>query len=136
MFPFVTGEKLYFASDGHLGLGGLDVFESELTPKGIGAPVNLGKPLNSNKDDFAYIVKEHTKRGYFSSNREGGKGDDDIYSFQRLDEPCKQTVKGSVIRKANAQPIVDVNVELFALDGTSLGKTKTDPYGAFTFDME
>ncbi|UII77235.1 OmpA family protein [Flagellimonas sp. HMM57] len=136
MFPFVTGEKLYFASDGHLGLGGLDVFESELTSKGFGAPVNLGKPLNSNKDDFAYIVKEHTKRGYFSSNRDGGKGDDDIYSFQRLEDPCEQTVKGSVIRKANAQPIVDVDVELFTTEGKSLGKTKTDPYGAFSFDLK
>ncbi|KQC30277.1 OmpA family protein [Flagellimonas eckloniae] len=135
MFPYVTDEKLYFASDGHLGLGGLDVFESELGRNGFGTPNNLGKPLNSNRDDFAYIVNEASDRGYFSSNREGGKGDDDIYSFQRLEEACEQTVKGSVIRKANAQPIVNVNVELFSVDGTSLGKTATDPYGAFSFDV-
>lgn len=134
MFPYVTAEKLYFASDGHLGLGGLDVFESEISSNGFGTPNNLGKPLNSNRDDFAYIVNETTQRGYFSSNREGGKGDDDIYSFQRLEESCEQTVKGSVIRKANAQPIVNVEVELFALDGTSLGSTRTDPYGAFEFE--
>ncbi|WP_165819328.1 OmpA family protein [Flagellimonas aquimarina] len=135
MFPYITEEKLYFASDGHLGLGGLDIFESEIGRDGFGAPNNLGRPLNSNRDDFAYIVNESSDRGYFSSNREGGKGDDDIYSFQRLEEACEQTVKGSVIRKANAQPIVNVNVELLLADGTSIGKTITDPYGAFNFDI-
>ena len=134
MFPFITDKKLYFASDGHLGLGGLDVFESELSAAGFGNPINLGKPLNSNRDDFGYIVNETTQRGYFSSNREGGKGDDDIYSFQRLEETCEQTVKGSVIRKSNAQPTVNVVVELIAADGTSVGKTATDPYGAFVFE--
>nr|WP_299070836.1 OmpA family protein [uncultured Allomuricauda sp.] len=133
MFPYVTEEKLYFASDGHLGLGGLDVFESELGKNGFGEPNNLGKPLNSNRDDFAYIVNETSQRGYFSSNREGGKGDDDIYSFQRMEETCEQMVKGSVIRKANTQPMVNVNVELLSSDGVSLGRTVTDTYGAFNF---
>lgn len=133
MFPYVTEEKLYFASDGHLGLGGLDVFESELGKNGFGLPNNLGKPLNSNRDDFAYIVNEASQRGYFSSNREGGKGDDDIYSFQRMEETCEQMVKGNVIRKANTQPMVNVNVELLTSDGVSLGRTVTDPYGAFNF---
>ncbi len=133
MFPFITEEKLYFASDGHLGLGGLDVFESELGRDGFGTPNNLGNPLNSNRDDFAYIVNEATQRGYFSSNREGGKGDDDIYSFQRMEEACEQTVEGSVIRKANAQPMVNVVVELVSAGGASLERTATDPYGAFSF---
>ncbi|RDY60170.1 OmpA family protein [Flagellimonas nanhaiensis] len=135
MFPFVTEEKLYFASDGHLGFGGLDVFESEFGNDGFGLPNNLGKPLNSNKDDFAYIVNESTQRGYFSSNRAGGKGDDDIYSFRRMEETCEQTVKGSIVRTANAQPIVNVEVALCAEDGTPLANTVTDPYGAFHFDM-
>ncbi len=135
MFPFVTEEKFYFASDGHLGLGGLDVFESELENGTFQNPKNLGQPLNSNRDDFGFIVKEKTNRGYFSSNRKGGKGDDDIYSFQRLEEKCTQTVKGSVVRKSNAQPVVNTQVELFSPDGTSLGRTVTDPYGAFTFDV-
>ncbi len=135
MFPYVTEEKIYFASDGHLGLGGLDVFESDMGKEGFGEPNNLGMPLNSNLDDFAYIVNEKTQRGYFSSNRDGGKGDDDIYSFQRLEEACKQTVKGSVVRSANAQPIVNVDVELLTSDGTSLGTTRTDPYGAFGFEI-
>nr|WP_299382803.1 OmpA family protein [Allomuricauda sp.] len=134
MFPYVTGEKIYFASDGHVGLGGLDIFESEISNTGFSTPKNLGVPVNSNRDDFGYIVKESTQRGYFSSNREGGKGDDDIYSFQRMEETCEQTVKGSVIRKSNAQPIVNVVVELMDAEGNSLGRTATDPYGAFEFE--
>ncbi len=80
-------------------------------------------------------MREATNRGYFSSNREGGKGDDDIYSFQRMEETCSQTVQGSVVRKSNVQPLVNVAVELLTKDGTSLGKTLTDPYGAFVFDV-
>ena len=132
----ILKEKMYFASDGHLGLGGLDVFETDLSADGFGPVMNLGSPLNSKKDDFAYIVKESANRGYFSSSRDGGKGDDDVYSFQRLEEPCIQTVKGTVVRKANAQPIVDVNVSLYDSEGELLGNTVTDPYGAFRFDME
>ncbi|PRX57431.1 OmpA family protein [Flagellimonas meridianipacifica] len=135
MFPFVTEEKIYFASDGHLGLGGLDVFESEVKNQTFQDPINLGQPINSNRDDFAFIVREKTNRGYFSSNRKGGKGDDDIYSFQRLEEICSQTVKGSVVRKSNAQPVVNTQVELFTSDGTLLGNTTTDPYGAFSFEV-
>lgn len=134
MFPYITEEKLYFASNGHVGLGGLDVFESELTASGFGEPNNLGVPINSNRDDFGYIVNEHTQRGYFSSNREGGKGDDDIYSFQRMEETCEQTVKGSIIRKSNAQPMVNVVVELLDTEGNSVERTASDPYGAFAFE--
>ncbi|MFS4448985.1 OmpA family protein [Maribacter sp. 2307UL18-2] len=132
MFPFLTKNKLYFSSDGHLGLGGLDVFESEIEPE-FSEPVNLAKPLNSNKDDFAYIVNEDTRRGYVSSNREGGVGDDDIYSFERLEEKCGQTVKGTVLRKSNDQSISNVSVQLFDEKGTLLVETETDAFGAFDF---
>ncbi len=132
MFPFLTKEKIYFSSDGHLGLGGLDVFESKLVDT-FKEPVNLGKPLNSNKDDFAYIVDERTRRGYVSSNREGGVGDDDIYSFERVEEKCEQTVKGTVTRKANAMAIVDVKVSLLNNAGDIIEETTTDAYGAFSF---
>ena len=85
MFPFFHEQQktLFFASNGHLGLGGLDVF---LAPEvgGYNTIVNAGFPLNSKADDFALIVDEKMKNGYFSSNRETGKGDDDIYSFQFL----------------------------------------------------
>ena len=85
MFPFINNEKIYFSSDGHVGLGGLDVFEAAFDEEGGFLEVkNLGKPINSNKDDFSYIVNEQNQKGFFASNRKGGKGDDDLYSFKRL----------------------------------------------------
>lgn len=134
MFPYATEEKLYFASDGHLGLGGLDVFESEITDT-LSHAVNLGPVLNSRYDDFAFIVDEESNRGYFSSNREGGTGDDDIYSFLRLEPKCEQAVRGTVLRKVNDQAVVNAQVLLQANDGTTLAKGNTDAYGVFAFDL-
>jgi len=80
MFPFISNEVLYFSSDGHYGLGGLDVFASAIIKNNkFSQPTNLGKPINSNRDDFAFIIENAGKTGYISSNRTGGKGDDDIY---------------------------------------------------------
>jgi len=134
MFPFVTEDKLYFASDGHLGLGGLDIFESEITDD-LTKPKNLGPILNSRKDDFGFIVNEQNNRGYFSSNRDGGTGDDDIYSFQRLLPNCEQTVQGTVLRKANDQAVVNASVQLKDINGILLATTTTDAYGVFKFDV-
>ncbi len=133
MFPFVTKEKLYFASDGHLGFGGLDVFESKHgdTPS---VPFNLGPVLNSRFDDFSFIINEQTNRGYFSSNREGGSGDDDIYSFHRLEQKCGETVKGTVAQKTNNKAITDAQVQLINPDGSILAKSTTDTHGSFSFD--
>lgn len=89
MFPFADGNgNLYFSSDGHEGLGGLDVFFAELKNgiayKGV---ANLGYPVNSEKDDFGFITDKNRLSGYVSSNRKKGVSDDDIYSFRRI---CKQ----------------------------------------------
>ena len=87
IFPFIHQDgTLYFASNGLPGIGGLDVFSTTEISSNIEntnwtAPVNLGKPINTNKDDFSLIVDISGTRGYFTSNREGGKGMDDIYSF-------------------------------------------------------
>ena len=91
MFPFVSFEgNLIFASDGHLGLGGLDLF---ITDTSFTKLVNMGVPLNTNADDFGFIIDDQMMKGYFSSNREGGKGDDDIYSIELL----KPFVWGKII---------------------------------------
>lgn len=85
MFPFINEEKFYFSSNGHTGIGGLDIYEAVLNEEnGFSGVKNLGKPINSNKDDFSYIVNEETREGFFASNRDGGKGFDDIYSFKHL----------------------------------------------------
>jgi outer membrane protein OmpA-like peptidoglycan-associated protein/tetratricopeptide (TPR) repeat protein len=84
MFPFMANDgTLYFASNGHLGLGGLDVFSSTPIKDGWTTPENLGFPINTNNDDFGYIIDKENKNGYFVSNRPGGQGDDDIYKFVR-----------------------------------------------------
>lgn len=112
MFPFVTENKIYFASDGHLGYGGLDVFEATISENTFSKPSNLGRPLNSMADDFAYIVNETTQQGYVSSNRVGGAGDDDIYSFQR-DKKCVQSIQGAVVNIVNGTPEANANVKLY-----------------------
>lgn len=80
MFPFVDENNLYFSSNGHLGLGLLDVFKVDLKSDNL-VPVNMGKPINSNYDDFAFVYNEEINKGFLSSNRPGGVGDDDIYTF-------------------------------------------------------
>jgi tetratricopeptide (TPR) repeat protein len=93
MFPFADKKgNLYFSSDGHAGLGDLDIFFIQmngLTPKG--RVINLGTPINSSKDDFGIVTDAFRKAGYFSSNRKRGGADDDIYKFDReceLNEGC------------------------------------------------
>ncbi|MFZ4548204.1 MAG: hypothetical protein ACOYN4_12245 [Bacteroidales bacterium] len=86
MFPFLQETKnvFAFASNGRYGIGGLDVFFSDVTNFGFGPAYNAGVPLNTQYDDYAAIVDETMKKGYFSSNRTGGSGGDDIYSFDLL----------------------------------------------------
>lgn len=133
MFPFVNGESLFFASDGHVGFGGLDIFESALDIDGkqFKEPVNMGLPVNSNFDDFAYIVDEAYK-GYFSSNRNGGKGDDDIYYFIGHPKKCEQVVTGRVIDKLSKIPIYEATVTFYGEDNTVITKTYTNENGFFS----
>lgn len=81
-FPFSAADgKLYFASDGHGGKGGLDVFYISRDSQDFTKPENIGTPFNSEKDDFGFIINATNSLGYFASARLGGKGGDDIYSF-------------------------------------------------------
>ncbi|MGC9330338.1 MAG: OmpA family protein [Bacteroidales bacterium] len=95
-FPTIRSDgTLYFASDGHIGMGGLDIFEAKPDGKGgFEEPVNLRPPINSQADDFKIIFKGEQNVGYFSSNRPGGKGMDDIYQFYM--PPLDISVRGVV----------------------------------------
>jgi outer membrane protein OmpA-like peptidoglycan-associated protein len=99
MFPFVDrNNNLYFASNGHIGFGGLDIFKSEFFENSFSKVENLGKPINSKKDDFSFSLSSVKRIGFFSSNRAGGKGDDDVYSFviKKEEVICNQIVEGVV----------------------------------------
>ena len=103
MFPFYhEGEqKLFFSSDGQYGLGGLDVFVSPSDNGEFKLIKNLGFPINSSRDDFSFTIDQEMSTGYLSSNREGGKGDDDLYSFVMnkpsvFDEMIKEELLDSV----------------------------------------
>ncbi len=139
MFPYVTDEALYFASDGHLGLGGLDVFKSKIEDEQFKMPFNLGAPLNSKLDDFSFIIKEDKNRGFVASNRLSGKGDDDIYSFVRIpleeepEEICEQLVRGFVSNEITGERISNVTVTLFNEKGEQLETTTTSVNGAYQF---
>jgi outer membrane protein OmpA-like peptidoglycan-associated protein len=138
MFPFFTGSRLYFSSDGHTGLGGLDVFQADFDEIEGGFPEikNMGKPINSSKDDFSFIVNEETQKGYFASNRDGGKGDDDLYSFQRLlpEEVNENAIAGIITDKITGETIPDAMVELLDENNLKLKEVISEQDGGFVFE--
>ena len=133
MFPFVSAENLlYFSSNGHIGLGSLDVFESKITEKGYQLPENLGTPINSPKDDFSFILNKEKEIGYLSSNREGGKGDDDVYSFV-IHTKCESFLEGFVYDKHTQEIIVGANIHLIDTLGKIIERRTSDALGFFSF---
>jgi tetratricopeptide (TPR) repeat protein len=116
-FPFVSSENiLYFSSDGHPGLGGLDIFATKIDYDDYSKSVlNVGEPVNSKKDDFSYIINEETKKGYFASNRSEGMGADDIYGFletRPLNFECLQPITGTVRDKISNEVLVGATVKV------------------------
>ncbi|MBC8766938.1 OmpA family protein [Arenibacter sp. BSSL-BM3] len=136
MFPFINDKKLYFASNGHVGLGGLDVYEVAYDEEGFKEVVNMGQPINSNKDDFSYIVNEEDQKGYFASNRRGGKGDDDIYSFERLvlEEVVKNAISGVVTELITGDLMPKALVTLLDENNIKLKEMVTEDDGSFVFE--
>ena len=131
MFPYITDQALYFSSDGFLGLGGLDVFESRINEGVFDAPANLGAPLNSNRDDFGYIVNEAANKGFVCSNRKTGKGDDDIYSFERS---CNQAINGYVFDAISNSRIAGAMVTLKNANGIKVAETVSKLDGKYDFN--
>jgi outer membrane protein OmpA-like peptidoglycan-associated protein len=135
-FPFVSNKNiLYFSSDGHLGLGGLDVFKIEMNTLNEGSTgvQNLGKPINSPKDDFGYIINETSGKGYISSNREGGKGDDDIYSFVK--PLCFKNITGTVVNKKTQEALSNSDVFVYDANRNLLKSLKSNDSGQFLFEL-
>jgi outer membrane protein OmpA-like peptidoglycan-associated protein len=136
MFPFVNDKKLYFASNGHVGLGGLDVYEVAYDGEGFKEVTNMGQPINSNMDDFSYIVDEGNQKGYFASNRRGGKGNDDIYSFEKLqlEEVVKNAISGVVTELITGDAMPKALVTLLDGNNIKLKEMVTENDGSFVFE--
>jgi peptidoglycan-associated lipoprotein len=144
VFPSISddGKRLYFSSDYHPGLGGLDMFVGEIGPDGkISKPVeNLKFPVNSSYDDFGIVFEGKKQRGYFTSNREGGRGDDDIWSFSL--PPLNFNVKGNVFSEGDpntgrgkGETVEAVKVKVVGSDG-SITETATGKDGAYNFKLK
>lgn len=138
-FPFVSAEnELYFATDGHPGLGGLDIFVSKLDQYGnYGTPINLGTPVNSPTDDFAFSINTQDGTGFFSSYRVGGKGSDDIYKFKEHKKlVCNQILEGIVADDETGSILGNTEVILLDKHFQELKRTISDEGGYYTFDVE
>ena len=137
-FPFVNEKELYFASDGHLGLGGLDIFVAKINENGsFGTVKNIGSPLNSSKDDFGFFMNSETRTGYFTSNRNGGKGNDDIYQFKEIKKlDCEQQLVGIVTDFNTKISIATAKVTLSNAQFQVIKIIYSDENGQFKFDVE
>jgi peptidoglycan-associated lipoprotein len=136
MYPFSHKDgTLYFSSNSHPGMGGLDIFSATLKGKEYTNITNLKYPINSAADDFAIIFEGEAERGYLSSDREGGKGKTDIYSFYL--PPLEFTLKGKIIDLDKKTDLAGVLVELVPCDGSSAAlKVTTDATGSYMFDKK
>lgn len=134
-FPFISDyDVLYFSSIGHEGFGGLDVFRSNLVNGQFDKPVNLGSSINSNVDDFAYVVRENDNKGFISSNRTGYDG---IYSFVREENILtKYRVEGVVQNKNNQEFLAGSLVTLFDEAGNVLQDSVVGPEAKYLFKIE
>ena len=133
VFPFIRKDgTLYFSSDGHSSFGGLDVFSVSKVDGKYTEVKNLGLPLNSTTDDFGIFFTDESK-GYFSSDRAGGKGSDDIYSFVALNKFL--SVAGKILFSKNINdPAKNAEVMLLTDDGKIINVATTDKTGFFRFD--
>jgi outer membrane protein OmpA-like peptidoglycan-associated protein len=137
MFPMVSGNTMYFSSNGHVGLGQLDVYATSIDIKGkLGTITNLGAPINTGADDFGLVLNKDNK-GYISSNREEGMGDDDIY-FVKMIAPLKPVykLKGIAKNPATGKPVEGATVALTDQQGSKIGEVTTGPNGDYSFDVD
>jgi len=136
-YPFITKDnKLLFASDGQPGYGGFDIFVLDLdNPNAL--PINLGTKINSPMDDFAMFWNRETRLGTFTSNRNGGVGDDDIYLIEEVVPftfEVEIPVKGSLQDLITKDFLLDAQVVLLDNNDNVIAKTKTDDKGNYSFD--
>jgi flagellar motor protein MotB len=137
-FPYVTDEnEIYFSSDGHPGLGGLDVFVGKLNEKGVSNIQNVGADINSPKDDFAYIIDTKSRRGFFTSNKDGNMGSDDIYKFlEKRKLYCIQELYGVITDKETGEVLPNTKLTLYDSKYEIIATNSSDQSGNYNFPVE
>ncbi len=140
LFPFVDEDgTIYYASKGFIGMGGLDLFKTADSANTFKVCQNLQSPINSGADDFGISFVKTARReagkpfAYFTSNREGGIGDDDIYSLS--EKPVIVLVKGTVTERETKNPLGGALVQTVTLNGQTLWRIKTNEKGAFSAEL-
>jgi peptidoglycan-associated lipoprotein len=129
-YPYIAGNILYFSSFGHPGFGGFDIFYSELKDDGgFSKPINMGSPINSSADDFGFIINKEYSSGFFTSDRPGGVGNDDIYSFNIISRTFD--LKGLIVDGETGSPIPGIEVILYG-DDDQIIKVRADRQGRYT----
>lgn len=132
MFPYVRDDNvLYFASNGHAGLGGLDIFRAEMQPSGSWLVTNMGVPVNSSADDFG-ITFGYGESGFFSSNRGDSRGYDHLYSFML---PDLKIEIGGIVEDLDGYPVDGALIRIVGDDG-SIRKSRSKPDGTFSFPLQ
>lgn len=136
MFPYITKNTLYFSSNRTSGLGGLDIYKANYSAEGFDKAENLGAPFNSVRDDFSLIIDEETEKGYFASNRPGGKGKDDIYSFvpTREEMPNLNEISGYIVDRITGDSLANAMVSLYDTENIRIGELRTNDKGSFRFN--
>ncbi|WP_303317522.1 OmpA family protein [Flavivirga abyssicola] len=134
-FPFINSEGvLFFASDGHPGLGLLDIFGTVSDKNNnIISVLNLGVPVNSSKDDFSFFMNEDGLSGYFASNRNGGAGGDDIYAYDRIPQ---LKIEGTITDITTNKPVPNAIVTLLDSDNKQIAHLETDEDGHYEINID
>ncbi|MFD1161948.1 OmpA family protein [Hwangdonia seohaensis] len=135
MFPFVNSENaLFFSSDGHPGLGMLDIFGTVSDENNqIKSVINLGVPVNSSKDDFSFFMNDDGLSGFFASNRAGGVGGDDIYAYDRIPQ---LKIEGTITDATTNAPVPNAVVTLMDSNDNKIADLQTDENGHFEINID
>ena len=137
-FPFISDEnELYFASDARPGLGGLDIYVTKIAKDNNFADIqNVGAPVNGTADDFAFLIDGKSKNGFFTSNRTGGKGFDDIYKFTQTRKlACEQSLTGIITNNETAKILPNTKLSLFDEKFQLLKQGISDDNGHYDFEV-
>lgn len=139
--PYIFENSFYFSSDVFYGLGGMDIYKSEMQEDDfLSIPINLGKGINSEYDDFGFIIRNYGEEGligYFSSNRPGGAGNDDIYGFKVAEKPGLKTfvLKGEVNNPVSGEGVSKAQIRLLDVNGELLKEIYANEDGDYRVEI-